>query len=164
MAIGGKGKGARIASIVLVVGLFIPLASHTASAPVVPQHNRIALLRNDDGSSKFGPRNSPLSYNWSGYAIHSFQSGQPYTSGSASWKVPKVSFERTAMACNPATSWGFSTESSCYAQNVSYQYSSTWVGIGGSCLNVRCSSVDHTLIQLGTGQHAGEDGSTYYYA
>jgi hypothetical protein len=44
------------------------------------------------------------------------------------------------------------------------EYSASWVGIGGSCLNADCASVDSTLVQTGTAQIIESDGTTVYYA
>ena len=38
------------------------------------------------------------------------------------------------------------------------EYSSTWVGIGGGCLNTACSVTDNTLIQAGTEQDVAANG------
>src|SRR5439155_19939882 len=42
------------------------------------------------------------------------------------------------------------------------EYSSTWVGIGGGCLETSCTTTDSTLIQTGTEQDVAADGSTSY--
>jgi hypothetical protein len=92
-----------------------------------------------------GPRNEFNTSNWSGYAIGSYQNGSKYTSASATWAVPAVTFGLTQSATNE-------------------EYSATWVGIGGFCLNALCSSVDRTLIQLGTSQYVSSSGQTSYFA
>ncbi len=82
------------------------------------------------------------SRNWSGYAVANFQTGRDYTSAAATWVVPTVTVPT----------------------GVSASYSDSWVGVGGYCLDLACTSVDQTLIQLGTEQDAFSDGSTDYFA
>jgi hypothetical protein len=47
------------------------------------------------------------------------------------------------------------------APHRSHGHSSTWVGIGGGCVNADCSVTDSTLIQAGTEQDAGPNGARY---
>lgn len=122
---------------VLSFGLFfsgriIFSASHNTVAAI---HREISPKRGPSGIALRGPHNSLESTNWSGYVTPSYVTGQQYTSASSTWVVPAVS----------TTSSG---------------YSSSWVGIGGFCLNASCKRVDHTLIQLGTEQ----DSAGNYYA
>ncbi len=97
-------------------------------------------VRNPNGSIAHNLKNQVDTTNWSGYAVAKYETGSSYTSATASWVVPTV----TAAP-------GFTTS-----------YSSSWVGIGGFCLNATCTKVDRTLIQLGTEQDASVSGSTYY--
>jgi hypothetical protein len=71
---------------------------------------------------------------WSGYAV---TAGSPYTSASATWEVPNVSYD------GGATPYG-------------YEYVFNWVGIGGDS--------DATLIQLGTESIVSTAGVVYFYA
>jgi len=77
--------------------------------------------------------------NWSGYSVTRFKTGQDYTSVSGNWTVPAV---------QPPTGRRSG-------------FSATWVGIGGACLDVACSSVDRTLIQVGTEQDAMSSVAQY---
>ena len=86
------------------------------------------------------PGNTIVSQNWAGYVLPSYATGTSYTSASAEWVVPAVSLP----------------------QGASQAASSSWVGIGGFCLDALCSSVDTTLIQLGTEQDAQADATSYY--
>lgn len=159
--------GKLIAGTFLIVGLLISSGYGDATdsfAVVAPKHNHISVRRNGDGSLKFGPSNSLESYNWSGYALENFATGQTYTSASASWTVPKVSFQAPAPTCHPISSWGFSSHVSCFTPSLDTEYTSSWVGIGGICENASCTLVDSTLIQLGTEQEVSADGATFYYA
>jgi hypothetical protein len=92
-----------------------------------------------------GPRNEFSTSNWSGYAIAHYQTGQNYTSAKGTWVVPTVTFGLTQSATNE-------------------EYSATWVGIGGFCMNALCSRVDRSLIQLGTSQYVSSSGVTSYFA
>jgi len=85
-------------------------------------------------------RHQVVTQNWSGYAVAKYETGSNYTSASATWVVPTA-------AIPPGQSAG---------------YSSSWVGIGGFCLNSSCSKVDRSLIQLGTEQDASSSGTNYY--
>jgi len=80
------------------------------------------------------------SSNWSGYVLPKFATGELYTSAQATWVVPTVVFKK-----KPAVS-------------------SNWVGIGGFCKNSRCTSVDRTLIQLGTAHEAVNRNNSIYFA
>src|SRR5206468_12586638 len=42
--------------------------------------------------------------------------------------------------------------------------SSTWIGIGGGCVNANCLITDNTLIQTGTEQDVDGNGNTSYHA
>jgi hypothetical protein len=44
------------------------------------------------------------------------------------------------------------------------EYSSIWVGIGGGCLDARCTATDATLIQAGTEQDVDASGRAHYSA
>ncbi len=91
------------------------------------------------GNVLHGVRNEVESSNWSGYVVTRYETGQEYTSASGTWVVPSV--------------------------DTSYAgYSSSWVGIGGFCMNAVCTQVDHTLIQLGTEQESDGSGNINYYA
>ncbi len=44
------------------------------------------------------------------------------------------------------------------------EYSSTWVGIGGGCVDAGCTATDATLIQAGTEQDVDTSGGAHYSA
>ena len=44
------------------------------------------------------------------------------------------------------------------------EYSSTWVGIGGGCVDAGCTATDATLIQAGTEQDVDRSGGAHYSA
>lgn len=97
-------------------------------------------LRDPGGRVIRNTKQQMVSTNWSGYAVAGFQTGKTYTSATATWVVPSV-------VSDPSYTNG---------------YSSSWVGIGGFCLNSLCTRVDNSLIQLGTEQDY--TGSGHYYA
>jgi hypothetical protein len=80
------------------------------------------------------------SNNWSGYNLGVLQTGATYNSVGAEWVVPRA----TAAVRNQA------------------EYSATWTGIGGGCLNSDCSAGDETLIQAGTEQDVASNGRASY--
>lgn len=120
-------------ALALAVAAFPAIAADASGATTGPM---IPIL-NPDGAAKHGVRGQTFSSNWSGYAVLRAQTGQSYTAASGAWVMPSVT--------SPV--------------NGQTAYSSTWVGIGGSCSNSRCTKRDHTLIQLGT-----EQDSTGYFA
>ncbi|HEV2099623.1 MAG TPA: G1 family glutamic endopeptidase [Stellaceae bacterium] len=114
------------------------------------KHGPINPRRNPDGSLKRGLQNQIVDGAWSGYAVANFQTGQYYTSAVATWQVPAVTY-------------GYTTDAS------GWEYSSTWVGIGGFCeaqnpQGTNCTLVDGTLIQLGTSSEVTANGEAYYWA
>lgn len=83
------------------------------------------------------------STNWSGYNQGSLeQGGKSFHQISGTWVVPTA----TAHRANEA------------------EYSATWVGIGGGCLDAACTSTDATLIQAGTSQDVDSTGTASYSA
>jgi hypothetical protein len=82
--------------------------------------------------------------------LPNFETGQTYTAATATWVVPAVTFD---------------FEDSFL--NVDYEFSSSWVGIGGYCEDADCFTGDTSLIQLGTEQDAYDVNgilTTAYYA
>src|SRR5215470_11137117 len=104
------------------------------------KHAPVQVHRNDDGSLARGRNLAVETGNWAGFAVANFETHVTYTAAEATWTVPTVTFTSGA------------------------QYSSTWVGIGGFCANLRCTRGDHTLIQLGTEQDVAADGTTNYFS
>jgi hypothetical protein len=131
------GKAALVWATSLAVGaLSTGPASPVAALAGHPMHPH----RAPDGTPLRTARDQLVSSNWSGYAVAHYQTGKTYTAASAIWTVPAVT---------PPP--GFAAG-----------YSSSWVGIGGFCLNSTCSKVDKTLIQLGTEQDASSGGTRYF--
>jgi len=83
------------------------------------------------------------SSNWSGYNQGSMEQGNKlFNQVSGHWKVPTA----TQHKANEA------------------EYSSTWVGIGGGCVDAQCQVTDGTLIQAGTEQDVDTSGKASYSA
>ena len=83
------------------------------------------------------------SNNWAGYNQGTLEQGGKLFDGiSASWVVPTAS-ARTAGE---------------------YEFSSTWIGIGGGCVDAGCTVTDATLIQAGTEQDVDNTGEASYFA
>ena len=81
------------------------------------------------------------SFNWAGYVQGVLEKGTTFHSIAAEWNVPAVTQHRPGEA----------------------EYSSTWIGIGGGCVNADCSIPDPTLIQAGVGHDIDAAGNARYY-
>jgi hypothetical protein len=87
--------------------------------------------------------NATKSSNWYGYNQGSLeQGGKLFYSVSGDWRVPRAARHTRG----PAES------------------SSTWIGIGGGCVDARCAIGDTTLIQTGTEQDVSASGRDSYAA
>lgn len=81
--------------------------------------------------------------NWSGYNQGTLeQNGKLFSAIAGSWTVPKASPHKKG-------------------EN---EYSSTWIGIGGGCIDAGCLAGDQTLIQDGTEQDVDAGGHASYSA
>jgi hypothetical protein len=83
------------------------------------------------------------STNWSGYNQGSAAlGGVMFNEIAGNWTVPTPSAHKAGEA----------------------EYSSDWIGIGGGCVDAGCTVGDNTLIQTGTEQDIGADGTRTYSA
>jgi peptidase A4-like protein len=82
------------------------------------------------------------SQNWFGYNQGEIEKGVAFHSITADWVVPAASQHSAGEA----------------------EYSSTWAGIGGGCVDASCGVVDNTLIQAGTEQDVTASGVAVYSA
>jgi hypothetical protein len=83
------------------------------------------------------------SFNWAGYVQGALEPGKgPFHSIAATWIVPTATPHRPSEA----------------------EYSSSWIGIGGGCVDAACSIGDGTLIQAGIGHDIDATGAPDYYA
>ena len=88
----------------------------------------------------FGARQSG---NWSGYNLGFLSDGhKQFTQISGTWTVQTPSKHTAGVN----------------------EYSVTWVGIGGGCIDQGCLAVDGTLIQAGTGSYISSTGVRSYFA
>jgi len=114
--------------------------SRPSRASVAAKHAPIQVIPDSSGNALLTREGQLTSTNWSGYVLPNFVTNEQYTSAQATWVVPTVVFNK-----KPAVS-------------------SNWVGIGGFCKNMRCRSVDRTLIQLGTAHEAISRNNSIYFA
>jgi peptidase A4-like protein len=83
------------------------------------------------------------SFNWAGYVQGRLEPGKgSFHSIAATWIVPTATPHRAGEA----------------------EYSSSWIGIGGGCLDTSCLLTDATLIQAGIGHDIDANGNADYYA
>jgi Peptidase A4 family len=108
-----------------------------------------ALLNGPAGAAATAVYHSPIvaidasqSSNWSGYNQGAAAVHHKFNSVSGTWVVPTA------------------TQHTAGEQ----EFSSTWIGIGGGCVNSSCSVTDGTLIQEGTEQDVAADGTPSYDA
>jgi Peptidase A4 family len=80
--------------------------------------------------------------NWSGYNQGTLEQAghKQFTAIAGDWTVPKASPHKANEA----------------------EYSSTWIGIGGGCIDAGCTATDNTLIQAGTEQDVDATGKATY--
>ncbi|MFL6238779.1 MAG: G1 family glutamic endopeptidase [Actinomycetes bacterium] len=88
--------------------------------------------------------NTRTSGNWFGYVQGTLEKkGHPkFTSITGTWAVPTATQHKSGESEN----------------------SSSWIGIGGGCVNANCLVTDSTLIQTGTEQDVAANGHASYYA
>ena len=82
------------------------------------------------------------SFNWAGYVQGALEKNTTFHNIAATWVVPTATPHRPGEA----------------------EYSSSWIGIGGGCLDTSCTLTDATLIQAGIGHDIDAAGSADYYA
>ena len=109
-----------------------PAAAQDLDSDAGLTHLPMQAYRNQDGSfMRF--RGTIITSSWSGYAV---TAAKPYTSASATWRVPNVSYD------GGSTPYG-------------YEYALNWVGVGGYG--------DATLLQLGTEEVVSTSGAKTFY-
>lgn len=113
------------------------LAAASSAAAAAPPAREVGLLKLH--KSLF---NMTQSSNWSGYNQGVLEKHRTFTSVAGTWTVPTASPRKAGQA----------------------EYSATWVGIGGGCLDTSCTATDATLIQAGTEQDVAANGRRSYSA
>src|SRR3954447_16902385 len=89
------------------------------------------------------PFNANQSTNWYGYNQGTLEQGNKlFNSVSGDWTVPTATQHTAGQAAS----------------------SSTWIGIGGGCVDANCTVGDNTLIQTGTEQDVDKSGKASYSA
>jgi hypothetical protein len=82
------------------------------------------------------------SFNWAGYVQGALEKNTTFHSIAATWIVPTATPRRPGEA----------------------EFSSSWIGIGGGCVDAACSITDASLIQAGIGHDITAAGTADYYA
>jgi hypothetical protein len=81
------------------------------------------------------------SNNWSGYNQGTLEKGgKMFHAVAGTWTVPRATAHRRG----------------------EQEFSATWAGIGGGCIDAGCNLTDNTLIQAGTEQDVDSSGKTSY--
>jgi hypothetical protein len=89
------------------------------------------------------PFGANKSNNWSGYNQGTLEQGTKlFNQISGTWTVPTATQHKAGEAEN----------------------SSSWIGIGGGCIDANCTATDATLIQTGTEQDVATNGTASYSA
>ena len=89
------------------------------------------------------PFGANKSNNWSGYNQGTVEQGSKlFNQISGEWNVPTATQHTAGQA----------------------EYSSSWIGIGGGCIDAGCTATDATLIQTGTEQDVAANGTASYSA
>jgi Peptidase A4 family len=156
-------RAAGFACALALAAVAAPAPQSSPDAPLLVSHSRIAVHRDSNGTLKQGPRNEVETSNWSGYAIANFESGESYTQAQATWTVSKVSYVTPPPVCH-SFRFGSQKFKFCNSPHPQWEYSSSWVGIGGYCEDSSCATVDNSLIQLGTEHDASSANTNEYYA
>lgn len=122
-----------------LVGFLALAAASAATAVPAVAHASTGVIRVAKGSSPGGNQSN----NWFGYNLGSLErGGTMFHSISGNWSVPRASLHTKDQNEN----------------------SSTWVGIGGGCVDTSCVVGDETLIQAGTEQDVAANGTPSYSA
>src|SRR5690348_2558567 len=156
-------RGAGSACILVLATVASTALQLSPDVPLLASHSRINVHRDTQGMPKQGPRNEVETSNWSGYTIANFESNASYTEAQATWTVTHVSYTPPPPVCHTYKFGSFKYKF-CTPSRAQWEYSSSWVGIGGYCEDAACDQVDNTLIQLGTEHDASSSNATEYYA
>lgn len=129
------------AGAIVAIGAALALCGWLASAAAgtIPRSHGHLLHVTDPGLHA----NAAQSSNWFGYNQGTAeQGGKRFHSIAGAWRVPRARQRAAGRA----------------------EASSTWIGIGGGCVNASCTSGDNTLIQTGTEQDVNAAGKASYSA
>jgi hypothetical protein len=128
----------RAAGCAVAIALAATASMPAAAAALPSPHGHVVHI------VKPGPRaNANKSSNWFGYNQGTLErGGTQFHSIAGDWRVPRATQHVKGRA----------------------EASSTWVGIGGGCVDARCNVGDSTLIQTGTEQDVSRSGKASYSA
>jgi hypothetical protein len=133
----GKGLNVVAGAAALVLALIaLPTAGFAATghsnargpARHAGSGELVRVAKGSGGSSSGAPSNK--SNNWSGYNQGLLEKGHAFNAITGDWVVPKASPHKRGEE----------------------EFSASWVGIGGGCVDAGCLITDSTLIQAGTEQ------------
>src|SRR3954464_889865 len=114
-------------------GLALAIAATSPAGAGSSGHGRtIGLVRGAHTTM-----NMSQSSNWSGYNKGMLETGSGFHSISGQWTVPSATAHTRGQD----------------------EFSSSWIGIGGGCLDTSCTATDSTLIHAGTEQDVGGNGT-----
>lgn len=121
-------------------GPTVPAAVVAPATPVPGVHGTVSVAGPAQGPARVATNQSN---NWFGYQQGALESAKLFNQISAEWNVPTASQHTAGRA----------------------EFSATWVGIGGGCIDATCLLTDTaTLIQAGTNQDVNAAGQPYYSA
>jgi hypothetical protein len=134
----GRTHGARAAAVLFASAAIALMGFATAASAAPAAHGDIVHI--------IKPRtavNANQSNNWFGYNQGTLEQGSKlFNSISGDWTVPTATQHTSGQAAS----------------------SSTWIGIGGGCVDANCLVGDNTLIQTGTEQDVDSSGKASYSA
>jgi peptidase A4-like protein len=119
-------------------------AAFAGAVALIPVQQAVPALGLTHGGPIVAFNGANQSINWSGYSQNAAGRGTQFHSVTGDWVVPTATPHRGGES----------------------EFSATWVGIGGGCLDSGCSQTDRTLIQAGTEQDVNYDllgGTTTNY-
>src|SRR5262245_20411013 len=82
----------KAALVLAAAGLFANYSAAQEAAGNL-HHSLIQVVTNEDGTARHSFFNTTVSANWSGYVLPNFSTSNSYTSASASWTVPAVTYQ-----------------------------------------------------------------------
>lgn len=137
MLSGSTVRRVTVAAAVLTAAIAAGASLASGAVGALQSHGNLLHLTKPGLSA-----NANESSNWFGYNQGSQERGVKFRSIAGDWTVP------TARQHTKGRS----------------ESSSTWIGIGGGCVDARCNTGDQTLIQTGTEQDVSAQGKASYGA
>ena len=133
----GRAHGARFVAVLCASAAAIGLLAANAAAAPRSHGGVVKIVKPRAGLNVW------QSQNWFGYNQGTLEKGGGlFNSVSGDWTVPSATQHTSGQA----------------------ESSSTWIGIGGGCIDTTCLTSDNTLIQTGTEQDVDSSGKASYSA